>query len=283
MKQSYSTRSSSWFLKISLMFGLLFLYIPLVILVIYSCNDSKLVTVWGGWSTKWYTELLHNTIILSATWMSLKIAVLSSVTAVILGVLAAYALERIKFFTGSTLFAIMVSAPMIMPEVIFGLSMLMLIFQIQALINFTGFENFRFERGSFTIWLAHTTMIMAYVTIIIRARLSELDNSLEESAMDLGAKPLKIFFIITLPIILPAIISGFVLGFTLSFDDLVIATFVSGPDAVTLPQVMFSKIHRGLDPQMNALATIMLAFIGILAIGSNYLFMKKQVKKYADV
>ncbi|MCV2509357.1 MAG: ABC transporter permease subunit, partial [Neisseriaceae bacterium] len=228
--------SSSWFLKTCLVLGLLFLYLPLIILIVYSFNDSKLVTVWGGFTTKWYSELLHNEVILNAAWLSLKIAIVSSASAVILGVLAGYALERIKFFKGSTLFAGMVNAPMMMPEVISGLSMLMLIFQTQILIQTIGFESFRFERGFFTIWLAHTTMIMAYVTVIIRARLSELDDSLEEAAMDLGARPLKIFFVITLPMILPAIVSGFVLGFTLSFDDLVIATFVSGPDSVTLPQ-----------------------------------------------
>ncbi|MBN3860436.1 ABC transporter permease subunit [Neisseriaceae bacterium PsAf] len=270
--------SSSWFLKTCLVLGLLFLYLPLIILIVYSFNDSKLVTVWGGFTTKWYSELLHNEVILNAAWLSLKIAIVSSASAVILGVLAGYALERIKFFKGSTLFAGMVNAPMMMPEVISGLSMLMLIFQTQILIQTIGFESFRFERGFFTIWLAHTTMIMAYVTVIIRARLSELDDSLEEAAMDLGARPLKIFFVITLPMILPAIVSGFVLGFTLSFDDLVIATFVSGPDSVTLPQIIFSKIRRGLDPQMNVLATIMLVVVGTLVIGGNYLLMKKQVK-----
>ncbi|QRN40766.1 MAG: ABC transporter permease subunit [Neisseriaceae bacterium] len=279
MKHSQNGYSySSWFLKICLVLGLLFLYLPLFILVIYSFNDSKMVTVWGGFTTKWYFELLHNEVILSSAWLSLKMAIVSSASAVILGMLAGYALERIKIFKGNTLFAGMVNAPMMMPEVISGLSMLMLIFQTQIVIQAIGFENFRFERGFFTIWLAHTTMIMAYVTVIIRARLSELDDSLEEAAMDLGARPLKIFFVITLPMIMPAIISGFMLGFTLSFDDLVIATFVSGPESVTLPQIIFSKIRRGLDPQMNVLATIMLVVIGTLVIGGNYLLMKNQVK-----
>ncbi len=270
----------SWFPKLMLCLGLAFLYIPLVSLVIYSFNASKLVTVWGGFSTHWYSVLMQNRVILEAAWLSIKLALISSLAAVILGTLAGYALARIKRFRGSTLFAGMVSAPMVMPEVITGLSILLLIIQVQTFIQNTPSLNFMyFERGWFTIWLGHTTLCLAYVTVVIRARLSELDQSLEDAAMDLGARPLKIFFLITLPLVAPAIASGFLLGVTLSLDDLVITAFLSGPGSSTLPQVVFSKIKLGLDPQMNALATIMIAVVGTLVIVGNYFMMRQQAKR----
>ena len=243
----------SWFLKLMLMLSLAFLYIPLVVLVIYSFNESKLVTVWGGFSTKWYSALLENDTILEAAWLSLRIAAASSLAAVVLGTLAGYAMARIKRFRGSTLFAGMISAPMVMPDVITGLSMLLLIIQVQMFLQGSGelLQRLYFDRGFFTIFLGHTTLCMAYITVVIRSRLVELDQSLEEAAMDLGARPLKIFFVITLPLIAPAIASGFLLGITLSLDDLVITSFLSGPGSSTLPQVIFSKIKLGLDPQMN--------------------------------
>ena len=229
------------FLKITLFLGLAFLYIPLVVLVVYSFNSSKLVTVWGGFSTQWYGKLLHNNQILSAAWLSLKIAVVSSLAAVALGTMAGYALSRIKRFRGNTLFAGMVSAPMVMPDVITGLSMLLLIIQVQGLLQgVLGNDVEWLDRGFFTIFLGHTTLCMAYITVVIRSRLAELDQSLEEAAMDLGARPLKIFFVITLPLIAPAIASGFLLGITLSLDDFVITSFLSGPGSSTLPQVIFS-------------------------------------------
>ncbi len=270
----------SWFLKAMLFLGLGFLYIPLVVLVVYSFNNSKLVTVWGGFSTKWYGKLLENEQILNAAWLSLKIAVVSSLAAVVLGVLAGYALARIKRFRGSTLFAGMVSAPMIMPDVITGLSMLLLIIQVQGLLQgILGSDVAWLDRGFFTIFLGHTTLCMAYITVVIRSRLAELDQSLEEAAMDLGARPLKIFFVITLPLIIPAIASGFLLGITLSLDDLVITSFLSGPGSSTLPQVIFSKIRLGLDPQMNVLATIMIAIIGTLVLLMNYIMMRQVTKR----
>lgn len=271
----------SWFLKIMLFLGLAFLYIPLVILIIYSFNDSQLVTVWGGFSTKWYAKLFNNEKILNAAWLSLRIAVISSLVAVILGTLAGYALARIKRFRGSTLFSAMVSAPMVMPDVITGLSMLLLIFQIQSLIQsiFGQAASEWVDRGLFTIFLGHATLCMAYITVVIRARLLELDQSLEEAAMDLGARPFKIFFVITLPLIIPAIASGFLLGITLSLDDLVIASFLSGPGSSTLPQVVFSQIRRGLNPQMNVLATIMIAIVSTLVISINYLMLRQTTKR----
>lgn len=281
---SASTGKLSWFLKASLFLGLLFLYIPLIILVVYSFNDSKLVTIWGGFSTKWYGTLMQNDVILNAAWLSIKLAAFSSLASVILGTLAAYALARIKRFKGSTLFAGMVSAPMVMPDVITGLSMLLLIIQVQMVLQSTpALEWLYFDRGLFTIWLGHTTLCLAYVTVVIRARLMELDQNLEDAAMDLGARPLKIFFLITLPLIAPALASGFLLGVTLSLDDVVITSFLSGPGSSTLPQVIFSKIKLGLDPQMNALATIMIAIVGTIVILLNWLMMRQTTRREREM
>ena len=202
----------------------------------------------------------------------------------VLGTLAAYALARIKRFKGSTLFAGMVSAPMVMPDVITGLSMLLLIIQVQMFLqNTPALEWLYFYRGLFTVWLGHTTLCLAYVTVVIRARLSELDQNLEDAAMDLGARPLKIFFLITLPLIMPALASGFLLGITLSLDDVVITSFLSGPGSSTLPQVIFSKIKLGLDPQMNALATIMIAVVGTMVIILNWLMMRQTTKREREM
>ena len=256
-----------------------FLYIPLIVLVVYSFNDSKLVTIWGGFSTKWYAKLLNNDQILEAAWLSLRIAVVSSLAATVLGTLAGYALARIKRFRGSTLFAGMVSAPMVMPDVITGLSMLLLIIQVQTMLQGIFGNTSSFGNGFFTIFLGHATLCMAYITVVIRARLAELDQSLEEAAMDLGARPLKIFFVITLPLIMPAIVSGFLLGVTLSLDDLVITSFLSGPGSSTLPQVIFSKIKLGLDPQMNVLATIIIAIVGTLVIIMNWYMMRQTTRR----
>lgn len=269
----------SWFLKAALILGLVFLYIPLVVLVIYSFNDSKLVTIWGGFSTKWYAKLLDNDQILDAAWLSLRIAVSASLAAVVLGTLAGYALARIKRFRGSTLFAGMVSAPMVMPDVITGLSMLLLIMQVQTLLKGIFGNADWLGNGFFTIFLGHTTLCMAYITVLIRARLSELDQSIEEAAMDLGARPLKIFFVITLPLIAPAIASGFLLGITLSLDDLVITSFLSGPGSSTLPQVIFSRVKLGLDPQMNVLATIIIGIVGTLVILLNWYVMRQTTRR----
>lgn len=277
-------QKTSWFLKTTLFIGLAFLYIPLIMLVVYSFNDSRLVTVWGGFSTKWYGRLLNNSEILEAAWLSLRIAAASSFVAVILGTLAGYALARIKRFPGSTLFGGMVSAPMVMPDVITGLSLLLLIIQVQGMIqSITGSDAAWLDRGFFTIFLGHATLCMAYITVVIRSRLLELDQSLEEAAMDLGARPLKIFFIITLPLIAPAIVSGFLLGITLSLDDLVITSFLSGPGSSTLPQVVYSKIKRGLDPQMNVLATIMIGIVGTLVIIINWYMMRQTTKREREI
>ena len=271
--------SSTWFLRICLFLGLAFLYIPLLVLVVYSFNRSELVTVWGGFSTKWYGALLNNSEILEATWLSIRIALISSAAAVVLGTMAAYALARIKRFRGSTLFTGMVSAPMVMPDIITGISMLLLITQVQSMLQGVYSGAGEWQRGFFTIFLRHTTLCMAYITVVIRSRLAELDQSLEEAAMDLGARPMKIFFVITLPLIAPAIASGFLLGITLSLDDVVITSFLSGPGSSTLPQVIFSKIRLGLDPKMNVLATIFIAVVGTLVIVVNYFMLRQATKR----
>ena len=261
------------FLKTMLLLGLLFLYIPIVSLVVYSFNDSKLVTVWGGFSTKWYASLFQNEQIISAVELSVQIALASATAAVTLGTIAGFVLARFKRFRGSSLFAGMMTAPMVMPEVITGLSMLLLFISMQQLIGVPA------ERGFFTIWVGHTTLCMAYVAVVVRSRLLEIDQSLEDAAMDLGARPLKIFFVITLPLVAQAIASGFLLSVTLSLDDLVMTAFLSGPGSTTLPQVIFSKVRLGLNPEINALASITVLVVGVLVIVANYMMLNSQRKR----
>lgn len=266
MKQSSTFRLSV------LVFGFAFLYIPILSLIVYSFNKSRLVTVWGGFSTQWYGRLLENRQILDAAWLSLKIAAINATGAVILGTLAGLALARFGKFRGRTLLSGMTTAPLVMPEVITGLSLLMLFVVMESAFGWPA------GRGFTTITIAHMTLTLAYVTVIVQSRLSSLDDSLEEAAMDLGARPAKIFFVITLPIIAPALISGWLLSFTISLDDLVITSFVSGPGASTLPMVIFSKVRLGVSPDINALATIivLLVTIGVIAAG---LFMANQEKR----
>ena len=238
--------------------GFAFLYIPIVSLIVYSFNESRLVTVWGGFSTKWYGALFHNQQILGAAWLSIKVAVLSATIAVVLGTLAGMALARFGPFKGRTLLSGLTTAPLVMPEVITGQSLLLLFVTMEQLIGWPA------GRGMTTIIIAHVTLTMAYVTVIVQSRLARMDDSLEEAAMDLGARPAKVFFLITLPIILPALLSGWLLAFTLSLDDLVITSFVAGPGSSTLPMVVFSKVRLGVSPDINALATI---FVTIVACG----------------
>lgn len=242
----------SWFNTTSLTLGFAFLYLPMVILIVYSFNASKLVTVWAGFSTKWYGELIQNEAFLDAALVTIKVGIVSSALATILGTLAAYVLIRAGRFWGRTLFSAMIYAPLVMPEVITGLSLLLL------------FIGIGLDRGVLTIILAHTTFSMCYVSVVVSSRLSTFDMSLEEAAMDLGATAFEAFRLVTLPIIAPAIISGWLLAFTLSLDDLVIASFASGPAATTLPIKIFSSVRLGVSPEINALSTIM---IGIVTIG----------------
>ncbi len=232
--------------------GLAFLYAPIVLLVIYSFNASKLVTVWGGWSAKWYGELLHDQALLDAAWVTLRVALLSATVATVLGTMAAVALVRFGRFKGRSLFSGMIYAPLVMPDVITGLSLLLL------------FVSLNLARGFWTITLAHITFSMCYVAVVIQSRLVTFDRSLEEAALDLGCPPLKTFFVITLPIILPAVVAGWMLGFTLSLDDLVIASFTTGPGATTLPMKIYSQVRLGVTPEINAVCTIL---IGIVTTG----------------
>ncbi|MBR7888142.1 ABC transporter permease subunit [Marinomonas sp. A79] len=256
-------------LKLSAGFGFVFLYAPIIALIIYSFNESKLVTVWGGWSLKWYAELFRNEQIMSAAWVSLKIAFISATLAAILGTLAGFVLSRMRRFRGKTMMAGWVTAPLVMPEVITGLSLLLL---FVAMENMFGWPA---GRGTTTIVIAHTTFCLAYVAVVVQSRLASMDETLEEAAMDLGAKPVSLFFLITLPMISPAILSGWLLSFTLSLDDLVIASFVSGPGNSTLPMVIFSKVRLGVTPEINALATLMILVVSVAVIAA-IVIMRRQ-------
>ena len=247
-----------WFLPTMAIAGFAFLYAPIISLVVFSFNESRLVTVWSGFSTKWYGELFADPQILGAAWLSLRIAAVSATIALVLGTLCAIALVRFRRFRGRTVLAATVSAPLVMPDVITGLALLLLFVGMESLVGWPA------GRGILTIILAHSTFCMAYVCVVVQSRLADFDMSLEEAAMDLGATPARVFFDITLPIIAPALVSGWLLGFTLSLDDLVIASFVSGPGSSTLPMVIFSKVKLGVSPDVNALATII---IGIVALG----------------
>ncbi|MDB5529340.1 MAG: transporter permease subunit [Devosia sp.] len=247
-----------WFLPTMAILGFVFLYAPIISLVVFSFNESKLVTVWSGFSTKWYGELFADPQMLGAAWLSLRIAAVSATIALVLGTLCAISLVRFRRFRGRTILSGMVSAPLVMPDVITGLSLLLLFVGMESILGWPA------GRGMLTIILAHSTFCMAYVCVVVQSRLADFDMSLEEAAMDLGATPARVFFDITLPIIAPALVSGWLLGFTLSLDDLVIASFVSGPGSSTLPMVIFSKVRLGVSPDVNALASII---IGIVALG----------------
>ena len=237
--------------------GYVFLYAPIVWLVVFSFNDNRLVTVWGGFTTRWYGELLQNEKLLAAAGRSLEIAAISATLALVLGTLCAYSLARFRRFRGKSVLAATVAAPLVMPDVITGLAMLLLFATTRSLFHFP------MQNGILTIIIAHSVVCMAYVTVVVQSRLSELDLSLEEAAMDLGATPVRVFFDITLPIIAPALVSGWLLAFTISLDDVVIAQFVSGPGSTTLPMEIFSQVRLGVAPDINSLATII---IGIVAL-----------------
>ena len=246
------------FSKFMLIFGLMFIYLPMLILVIYSFNASKLVTVWGGWSIKWYVGLLDNTQLMGSVVRSLEIACYTAIAAVALGTLAAFVLTRVTRFKGRTLFGGLVTAPLVMPEVITGLSLLLLFVAMAQLIGWPQ------ERGIVTIWIAHTTFCAAYVAVVVSARLRELDLSIEEAAMDLGAKPFKVFFLITIPMIAPSLAAGGMMSFALSLDDLVLASFVSGPGSTTLPMEVFSAVRLGVKPEINAVASLILLAVSLV-------------------
>ncbi|KAA0014207.1 ABC transporter permease subunit [Billgrantia pellis] len=267
-----SMRKTS-FSGVMLVAGLLFLYLPMVVLIVYSFNSSRLVTVWAGFSGRWYFELLRDGQILAAVWTSLRIAFFSATMAVCLGTLAAFVMVRFDRFRGKTALSSMVTAPLVMPEVITGLSLLLLFVHMAQLIGWPE------DRGMITIWIAHTTFCSAYVAVVVASRLREVDLSIEEAAMDLGARPLRTFFQITLPVIAPALAAGWLLAFTLSLDDLVIASFVSGPGATTLPMVVFSSVRMGVSPKINALATLIILTVSLATFFAWYLMRRSEARR----
>ena len=250
-------RKASIFNVTSVALGLAFLYLPIAILVINSFNASRLVTIWGGWSTRWYVALWHDRAMLDAVWTSLRIAALSAMAASVLGTLAAVAVVRAGRFRGRMMFSGMVYAPLVMPEVITGLSLLLLFVALDV------------DRGFWTVTIAHTTVTLSFVTVVVQSRLLNFDRSLEEAAMDLGCPPLKTFLTITLPLIFPAIAAGWMLAFTLSLDDLVIASFTTGPGAITLPMRIYSEVRLGVKPEINAICTIMIAVVAVGVVAAS--------------
>jgi putrescine transport system permease protein len=238
-------------------FGYALLYVPIVSVVIYSFNDSRLVTLWGGFSTRWYASLLADDELLAAAFLSLRIAIVSATLATVLGAVVAVALHRLKRMRGRMLLTGMVTAPLVMPEIITGLSLLFLFISLANVIGWPA------QRGATTITIAHITFSMAYVVVVVRSRLAVMDQALEDAAMDLGGRPLAVFFDITVPLLWPALISGWLLAFTLSLDDLVISSFVSGPGATTLPMLIFAKVKLGVTPDINAIATIIIALVAV--------------------
>jgi putrescine transport system permease protein len=258
-----SRRAAALYAALAL--GYAFLYLPILLLVIYSFNGSRLVTVWGGFSTRWYAALLHDEKVLDAAWLSLRVAVVTASCATVLGSLASVLLVRHKTMPGSALFAWMVAAPLMMPEIITGLAMLLLFVAMEQSIGWPA------GRSMTTIVIAHITFSLSFVTVVVRSRLAQMDLSLEEAAMDLGARPFKVFLVITLPLIAPALLAGWLLAFTLSIDDLVVSSFVTGPGATTLPIVIFSKVRLGVSPEINALGSIFVAVVGLaIAAGSRF-------------
>ena len=261
--------NSTWsrFNIVSITLGFAFLYLPIVLLVVFSFNASKLVTVWGGFSTQWYGTLFRNQGLMDAAWVTARVGVLSASLATVLGTMAALALTRYTRFRGRVLFSGMVFAPLVMPEVITGLSLLLL------------FVAIGLDRGFVTVTLAHVTFSMCYVAVVVQSRLLTFDRSLEEAAMDLGAPPLKTFFAVTLPVILPAVISGWMLAFTLSLDDLVIASFTTGPGATTLPMRIYSQVRLGVTPEINAACTILIAIVTVVVIIASVMTKRQEMER----
>jgi len=256
-------RKASWFNVVSVALGLAFLYLPIVVLVIYSFNASRLVGIWGGWSTRWYAALVNDQGMLDSARISLSIAALSATAATVLGTLGAIALVRGGAFRTRMLFSGMIYAPLVMPEVITGLSLLLLFVALDV------------DRGFWTIAVAHTTLTMGFVAVVVQARLLDFDTGLEEAAMDLGCPPLRTFFTVTLPLIAPAIVSGWMLAFTLSLDDLVIASFTTGPGATTLPIRIYSEVRLGVKPEINAVCTIMIGLVAVAVVGASLLAKRR--------
>ncbi|KVT42224.1 ABC transporter permease subunit [Burkholderia ubonensis] len=253
--------------------GFAFLYIPIVSLIVYSFNESKLVTVWSGFSFRWYSALVDDDELLTAAWLSLKIGLMTATASVVIGTWAGFVLARMGRFRGFALFSGMINAPLVIPEVIQGISLLLLFIELGKWIGWPA------ERGIFTIWLGHVMLCISYVAIIVQSRVRELDPSLEEAALDLGATPLKVFFAVTLPLISQALIAGWLLSFTLSIDDLVLSAFLSGPGSTTLPLVVFSRVRLGLNPEMNALATLLIFAVTAGVVIANFVMLRQERRR----
>ncbi|KAB0584253.1 ABC transporter permease subunit [Ideonella dechloratans] len=264
------------FSKAWLLGGFVFLYLPIVALVVYSFNDSPLANVWRGFTLKWYGALMHDDEMLSGLWLSMKVAFFSATGSVVLGTFAAFALVKYKRFWGRTMFSGMVNAPLVMPEVVIGLSLLLMLVEVQRV---TGYP----DRGAMTIWLGHLLLGMSYATVVVQARLQELNPSLEEAAMDLGAKPRSVFFLITLPMISQAMMSAWLLTFTLSLDDVVVSAFLSGPGSTTMPLVIFSRARLGLNPTVNAMATLIVLAVSIGVIITSYVIARNERRRQQEI
>ena len=265
-----------WFARGWLGAGFVFLYLPIVALVLYSFNDSPIPNVWRGFTLKWYAALPGDNEMLAGLWLSLKIAFMTACGSVVLGTLAAFALVKYKRFSGRTLFSGMVNAPLVMPEVVVGLSLLLMLVSVQRAIGFP-------ERGMMTIWLGHLLLGMAYATVVIQARLQDLNPQLEEAAMDLGARPHQVFYLVTLPMITQSMLSAWLLTFTLSLDDVVLSAFLSGPGATTMPLVIFSRARLGLNPSVNAVATIIVVLVAIGVLVASYLIARAERQRTLEM
>jgi putrescine transport system permease protein len=268
--------AGAWTSKLWMGAVFLFLYLPIVTLIILSFNASPMVTTWGGWSLRWYQELVHDTEIINGFMLSLRIAFLTACSSVILGTLAALSLHRFKRFPGRTLFAGMVNSPLVMPEVIIGLSLLLMLVSVQRMFGFP-------DRGVGTIWLGHTLLGMAYATVVVQSRLQEMSPSLEEAAQDLGCRPLQVFFLITLPLISQAIGSAWLLTFTLSLDDVVLSAFLSGPGSTTMPITIFSRARLGLSPSVNTVATLTVAVVSVGVLAASIWIARAERRRAAEM
>lgn len=276
MSRGTSAVFNRWFGRGWLAAGFVFLYLPIVALVIFSFNDSPIPNVWRGFTLKWYAALTTDREIQAGLWLSLKIAFLTACGSVVLGTMAAFALVRYKRFTGRTLFSGMVNAPLVMPEVVVGLSLLLMLVSVQRAIGFP-------ERGLMTIWLGHLLLGMAYAAVVVQSRLLDLNPALEEAAMDLGAKPSQVFWLVTLPMISQALMSAWLLTFTISLDDVVLSAFLSGPGATTMPLVIFSRARLGLNPSVNAVATLIVAIVAIGVLVASWLIARAERKRLLDL
>ena len=276
MKNGTSVSFNKWFARGWLGAGYLFLYVPIVALVIFSFNDSPIPNVWRGFTLKWYAQLANDSEMLSGLWLSLKIAFMTACGSVVLGTFAAFALNKYKRFFGRTLFSGMVNAPLVMPEVVVGLSLLLMLVSVQRALGFP-------ERGLFTIWLGHLLLGMAYATVVVQSRLQDLNPQLEEAAMDLGARPHQVFWLVTLPMIAQSLVSAWLLTFTISLDDVVLSAFLSGPGSTTMPLVIFSRARLGLNPSVNAVATLIIVVVSIGVVAASYFIARAERERQKEM